>query len=209
MTLLFFNLKISKKMKKFTVLSILLFLLAITSFAKDINAWKQENKLEQQYSVFKENLNFWNGNYFLNETQLNEFYRALTDSISVLENRMAEQGNTVAGLRNDLSSTNQQLDDTKAELETSIKNQNAISVFGINVEKGIYTLIMSVIILGLLVFLGVLFLLYKRSNKVTVRTKKDYEELKKEFEVHKKSALERYTKINMELHHTRMELSKR
>jgi hypothetical protein len=51
--------------------------------------------------------------------------------------------------------------------------------------------------------------MYNRSNKVTVRTKKDYDELKEEFEVHKKDSLERYTKINMELHHTRLQLKKK
>ncbi len=196
-------------MKKYILLSIALLTMFASSFAKDINAWKSEKTLEQQYSVFKENLNFWNGSYFLNEKQLNEFYTALTDSVTVLENEITQKAGAVNSLQNELNSANQQLQNAKKELDTSVKNQNAISVFGMNVEKSIYTLIMSLIILGLLVFVGIVFLLYKRSNKVTHRTKKDYNELKEEFEVHKKNALERYTKLNMELHHTRMELNKR
>ena len=197
-------------MKKYILLSVVVFSLSLSALAKkDTNAWKNEKNLEQQYSVFKENLNFWNGNYFMSERQLNEFYGALTDSISVMENQITEKANRVSALQNELNSTNKQLENTKAELDTSIKNQNAISVFGMNVEKTVFTLIMSVIILGLLAFLGIVFMLYRRSNKVTVHTKKEYEELKEEFEVHKKYALERYTKINMELHHTRMELNKR
>ena len=196
-------------MKRYLVLSIALFSLFMSSFAKDINAWKSEKTLEQQYSVFKENLNFWNGNYFLNEKQINEFYNTLTDSVSVLENKIKEKDNSLNAVRSELDLANQQLENTKAELDSSIKNQNAIEVLGLNIEKGVYTLFMSLFILALLVLLGVVFLLYKRSNTVTVRTRKDYEELKQEFEVHKKSALDRYTKINMELHHTRMELSKR
>ena len=196
-------------MKKYILLLAVLFPLSLSSFAKDIHAWKNETSLERQYEVFKENLNFWNGNYFLNETQLNEFYRALTDSIAALENEIGDKAGTVNALQNELNSANRQLEDTKAELETSIKNQNAISVFGQNIDKSIYTLFMSLLILALLVFLGIVFLLYKRSNTVTVRTKKDYNELKQEFEIHKKNALERYTKINMELHRTRMEMNKR
>ena len=197
-------------MKKYIILFILLFSVSLISFAKkDVNAWKNEKNLKQQYAVFKENLNFWNGNYFLDERQLNDFYSALTDTISVLKNEISDKANTVNSLQNELNSTNNQLKNTKADLDTSVKNRNAIEVFGLNVEKGFYTFIMSAIILALLAFLIILYLLFKRSNKVTVRTKKDYDELKEEFEVHKKDALERYTKINMELHHTRMELNKK
>jgi len=197
-------------MKKYIILSILLFSLSTFSFAqKNINAWKNEKNLKQQYIVLKENLNFWNGSYFLSEKQLNEFYNALTDSIAVLENKISDKTKTVNNLQNEIDSTNIQLENAKAELNSSIKNQNAIDVFGQNIDKSIYTLFMYTLILALLVFLGILFLLYKRSNKTTVRTKKEYKELKEEFEIHKKNSLERYTKINMELHHTRLELNKK
>lgn len=193
-------------MKKFILLSIILVFMSVFSFAKDINAWKKEKSLEQQFSVFKDNLNFWSGNYFLNETQLNEFYGAFKDSVSVLENKISGKTKAINALQNELNSTGKLLEDTKSELNYSIKTKNGIAVFGQNIDKSIYTFFMSAIILSLLVFLGIIFLLYKRSNTVTVRTKKDYDELKEEFEVHKRNALDRYTQINMELHHTRQKL---
>jgi len=194
-------------MKRLFILFILLVAMSLTSFAqKDINAWKNEKNLEQQYLVFKKNLNFWNGNYFLNETQLNEYYRAFSDSVNVLEKKNADKAATINELQNQLSSTNSQLESTKTDLDTSIKNRNSIEVFGLNVEKNIYTLIMSLIIFALIIFLVILYFMYNRSNKITVRTKKDYIDLKNEFEEHKKDSLDRYTKINMELHHTRLQL---
>ena len=197
-------------MKKFILISIMTMILSLPSVAqKDINAWKEENNLEKQYDVFKENLNFWNGNYFLNETQLNQFFGALRDSVGVLENEIEEKANRINALENRMDSINNKLANTQAELDTSVENQNAITVMGMQLEKGVYTLIISLIILGLLVILAVVFLLYKRSNTVTVRTRRDYDELKQEFETHKKNALERYTKINTELHNTRMQLKNR
>ena len=197
-------------MKRHIIFLILLVSVSFSSFAKkDINAWKNENNLKQQYSVFKENLNFWNGSYFLNEKQLDEFYNALTDSISVFKNEVSNKANQVKSLQGELSSANKELENTKVELNNRIKNQNAIEVFGLNIDKSIYTFVMSMFILGLLVLLGIVFLLYKRSYKVTSQTKKEYNELKEEFETHKKNALERYTKINMELHHTRLKMNKR
>ncbi len=197
-------------MRRLVIIFILLTGFSLASFAqRDINAWKNEKNLEQQYQVFKENLNFWDGKFFMNETQLNDYYRAFSDSVDILKQKDADKAITIKELQNQLKSANNQLEETKADLETSIKNRNSIEIFGLKIEKGIYTLILSLIILALIVFVLILYYMYSRSNKITIRTKKDYEELKEEFELHKKDALERYTKINMELHHTRLELKKK
>jgi hypothetical protein len=194
-------------MKQIIILLVFLIGLSAPTFAqKDINAWKSEPNIEEQYEVFKENLNFWDGKYFLTPPQLNAFQNALTDSIAELENEINVLTSRISEIKATLDSTNQQLNNAQAELDTSIEKRNTIDFMGQEVDKNIFTLTMSMIILALLTFLGVVFVLYKRSNKITIKTKKDYEELKNEFETHKKNALERYTKINTELHHTRMKL---
>lgn len=197
-------------MKRYFLISILLFSLSISSFAKkDVNAWKNEKNLKQQYLVFKENLNYWNSSYFLSERQLDEFYNSLTDSITVFENEISDKANQINVLQNELNASARELENTKAELEVSIKNKNTIDLFGENVEKRIYTFTVSTIILALFAVLSIFILLYKRSNHLTLRTQKEYNELMEEFEIHKKNSLDRYTKINMELHHTRLELNKK
>lgn len=195
------------RMKQIIIMPVLLVCLSVTAFAqKDINAWKSETNLEQQYEVFKENLNFWDGRYFLTNAQLDEFYNALSDSVAILENEITAKASRIDTLENELAQTNQNLEETRSELETSIENRNSITILGLNVGKGAYTFVMTMIILALLALLGFLFMLYKRSHSVTAKTKKDYEDLKEEFETHKKNALDRYTKINTELHHTRMKM---
>jgi hypothetical protein len=196
-------------MQKFIILSVVFASMSITSFAKDINAWKNEKDLMQQYIVFKENLNFWNGNYFLNETQLNDFYTALSDSVVVFKTEMSNKNRQINDLQNELNAINNQLKLTQAERDESIKDRNSIQLFGINMNKNGYTLIMSMIILGLFIFTSVVYQLYKRSNTITVKTRQDYAELKEEFEKHKKYALDRYAKLNAELHNTRMELKRK
>lgn len=192
---------------------ILLFLIVLfvsaTTLAKDTNAWKKEETLEQQYQVFKKNLNYWNKSYFMSENQLNEFYNALSDSVGVLENEIQMKAGKIDELQNDLRSTQQQLANTNTKLDASVKSKNSIEVFGLNMEKDVYTLIMSMIILALLIALGVLFLLFKRSHTITRKTREDYNGLKEEFEIHKKNSLKRYTTINTELHNTRMALNNR
>jgi predicted nucleic acid-binding Zn-ribbon protein len=192
-------------------LLLFLFLVAMLSgFAqKDINAWKKETNLENQFDVFKKNVNFWNGSYFMKPEQLNAFYAAIKDSVDRLENNSEQLNQEIVSLNNSLQEQKNLTSATQEKLDDSIQHQNAISIFGLYLHKNIYTGIMSAIILALLVGLGVVFMLYKRSHKITARTRKDYNELKEEYESHRKNALERYTKINTELHQTRLELNKK
>ena len=197
-------------MKKIVAIIIVLTSLTFVTFAKkDINAWKQENSLENQYRVFKENLNFWNGNYFLDNNQLEDFYGALADTISALEQQVSQGLTKIDEQKQELKAKQALIDETQQKLDESKKLQDSITVLGLNINKTVYSTFMYLFILGVLVLAGFIYLLYKRGHKVTRETKKEFEELKAEYEEHKKQALDRYTKINMELHKTRMELQRK
>lgn len=192
---------------------VLILLITLSSFPvyskKDINAWKSEKTIDQQFIVFKQNLKYWNGSYFFQYPQLDEFYHALMDSVSVFKDAKIETAKLNSSLQNELNATTAQLKETKGKLNESQKRQNAITVFGIYTNKNVYTLIMSGIILGLLALIGLSFLFNKRSRVLAREAKKDYDELKEEFEIYKKNSLARYTQINTELHHTRLELNRK
>lgn len=197
-------------MKRVTLLLILLVSFSLSTFAKkDINAWKNAKDLEEQFTVFKENLNYWNGSYFLKEDQINEFYKALRDSISVYEKQVISSNNRAQNLQNELEAKIEETKTIEAKLERSMELENSISLLGVDINKTVYSTSMYLLIVGVLLVAGLLFLLYKRSNKITANTKRDFEDLKEEFETHKKNALDRYVKINNELTRARMELNQR
>lgn len=197
-------------MRRFILIIILVVSFTVNSFAKkDINAWKQENSLEQQYEVFKQNLNFWSGSYFMKPEQLDQFYGALRDSSAVFEKRNADDQNQIKSLQTELRANTVQTKEIQTKLDESIKNQDSINVLGMQINKSVYSFSMYAFILGVLAVAGIVFMLFKRSNTITKHTKKEYDELKEEFETHKKNALDRYTKMNMELHKTRLELNKK
>lgn len=197
-------------MKRVTLLLIFMFSFTLNIFAKkDINAWKSESNLEDQFTVFKKNLNFWNGSYFLKEDQINEFYSALRDSIAVYEVQVIESQKQSKQSQEELNAKIEETQSIQAKLDRSMELENSISLFGADINKTIYSTSMYLLILGVLLVAGLLFLLYKRSNKITSNTKRDFEDLKEEFETHKKNALDRYVKINNELTRARMELNRK
>jgi hypothetical protein len=75
------------------------------------------------------------------------------------------------------------------------KEKNSLRFLGIVMSKLGYNSLMWTIITGLAALLLIFIFLFKRSNIVTVQTNKDLEELKKEFEAHRKRALEREEKL--------------
>jgi biopolymer transport protein ExbB/TolQ len=197
-------------MKQVTLLLIFLVSFSFATFAKkDINAWKNAKNLEEQFEIFKENLNFWNGSYFLKEDQINDFYKALRDSIGVYEKLVVESREKSQKLQEELNAKIEEAKAIQAKLDRSMELENSISLFGVDINKTVYSTSMYLLIVGVLLVAVLLLLLYKRSNKITAHTKRDYEDLKEEYETHKKNALDRYVKINNELTRARMELNRR
>ncbi len=101
------------------------------------------------------------------------------------------------------------MEESKAKLDESLKWQNSIVVLGIPTNKTVFTYIVYGIILALLALLGLAYLINKRSGRIARIAKNEYIELKEEFDAYKKNSLERYTRINTELHHTRLELNRK
>ena len=196
-------------MKNILIILLLAFS-SVSSFAKkDINAWKNEKSIDQQFIVFKQNLNYWNGSYIFKEPQLDEFYKTLMDSVLVFKNEKIKSAMLNVSLQTELETAINQMEESKAKLDESLKWQNSIVVLGIPTNKTVFMYIVYGIILALLVLLSLAYLINKRSGRIARIAKNEYIELKEEFDAYKKNSLERYTRINTELHHTRLELNRK
>ena len=77
------------------------------------------------------------------------------------------------------------------------KAKNSISFLGIQTGKGVYNTIMWSIIAILAVLLIIGFLTFKRNRTVTLITRKEIEDLKKEFEAYRKASREAREKMSM------------
>jgi uncharacterized coiled-coil protein SlyX len=174
--------------------------LSTLSFAKgDPDAWKKERTLSQQYSVFKENLNEWNKYLFFNEAQLDDFYGTVQDSIKQLDNTIASQREQIQKINEKITILEKKLSDTQTQLYESLERENKLEVLGTKIDKNIYPGISYAIILILIGVSGFGFFLYFRSKKITDDATYNLEELKEEFEEHRKTSKAREMKLNREL----------
>jgi len=193
-------------MKKFILIFTISFL-AVNAYAKkDIGAWKKEDKLEKQFSVFKQNLNLWDGYLFFKPFQIDELFSAVNDTISNLEVNISEKQTKITELESNIVNLNTSLTSTQTKLDDSLKREDSFNTLGIDISKGSFATMMYALTLLLVIGVGVLFFLFKQSHKITKEAKEKFEDLDKEFDMHKKNNLERFTKLNRELHDAKMKL---
>lgn len=148
-------------------------------------------------------------NYIEEKTRIYENYRAIRedifqkikenalDSLSLRKKEIAELMDLNRAHNNSIDSLNATLENIKGELDQVTLTKNSIRLFGFEVNKITYNSVMWTIILVLIVLLASGFLAYKRNRNITINTKRDFEDLKKEFEAYRKSSREAREKMSM------------
>ena len=115
------------------------------------------------------------------------------DSIQYIQNIVETKDHQIDSLKTDLK-------ELTSSLSAAVKTKDALSFLGIGMTKLAYNTIMWLLAAVLFTALVIVFLLYKRSNIVSVKMKTTLDETQEEFEAHRKRALEREQKIAREMY---------
>ncbi len=173
--------------------------LSLTTFSRDDDAWKEAESIKKQYEIRKENLKFYGGYYLLTEPQLKEYFETLADTISDKKAIIKAHEITISNQATQINKLTLDLKSTQESLEASLKREDSIMSFWGETSKVAFATVMYVLVFLLIGIAAFMFLLFARSNKLTVAAQSDYEKLNEDYEAHKKRALEREMKINREL----------
>lgn len=121
------------------------------------------------------------------------------DSIKNLETLISQKENLLKTERENIKKTKETLDKTKADLLESNKKENSISLFGMQLSKIKYNLLLwSIIIVSLLALFYFIFK-FSRSNILTKEAQNNLLDVEQEFEEHRKKSLEREQKLRRQL----------
>lgn len=147
--------------------------------------------------------------YIQEKTRIYEEYRAIRedmfqkikrntlDSLSSAKNEIVTLKNSVSARNSGIDSLNSEIVSVKADLDKMTRTKNSMSFMGIEIGKAAYNTIVWMIIGALSVLLVTGFLSFKRSRAVNLQTKKEIDELKKEFEAYRKASREAREKMSM------------
>lgn len=121
------------------------------------------------------------------------------DSLKTTYQELDNLEATVSTQAQNIDDLNNELANTKTTLDNTIAEKDSMSLFGMQMSKPNYSLILWSII-GLLSAL-LLFFIYKfrNSNAITKQAKRSLAETEEEFEEHRRIALEREQKVRRQL----------
>ncbi len=186
--------KYSKHIIVFTLFFSFTFLSAQTKATDDklsLNSGTIDNQFEyvirksnnyQEYKVVKKN---W----------LYSLKAHTIDSLKAVHKHLGDTKQIVANQGKEIDVLKTNLADTQNTLTATNQEKDSMSLFGIQMSKTGYNILMWSIIGGLLAFL--LFFIYRfnNSNAITRNANKILTETEEEFEEHRKRALEREQKV--------------
>jgi hypothetical protein len=157
-----------------------------------------KNSLKEQMNYLEERTKIYENYRAIREDMFQKLKGNIADTISVAKNNIAALSIETEILKHSIDSLSGYLKTVQTNLEDITRTKNSIKVLGIEVSKVIYNLIMWTILALLTGSIIMGFLLFKRNLSITNNTKKEYQELKDEFEAYRKTSREAREKMSMD-----------
>ena len=179
-----------------------LFLLFIqyTSFSQENNNVVIEDKtLEGQFDKIYRISTSYQTYKVISKDKFQELKNNVLDSIKASNKDLKEQKVLLKNERDNVAKLNAELNKTKEDLKKAQEKENSISLFGFQISKVTYNLILWLIIISLALALAFFVFKFSKSNILTKKAKEDLEDVEQEFEVHRKKTLEREQKLRRQL----------
>ena len=155
--------------------------------------------MQEQFKEFKSDASKWEGYTMFKHHELDQFWKVVTDTLNRNQHDLLTANNKIDELSSRLDSIGIALQETKAELEASEEVNSSIGFLGIQVNKVMYNIVIWAIIAGLCAAIGVLYVMYTSSNKVTRSTKREFSQLATEFTEYKDKATKKQISLKREL----------
>lgn len=186
----------SKFKKYLTLLSLALFVFS------NVNAQPKEasqapvfsGTIEEQFDILIKN-SYPYENFKVVRDNLPRFKKNTIDSITRLQKQLTEQINQVDQQESVIDSLGVSL----AQAKEAVAQKDNISFLGISLAKGIYNTIVWSLIIVLALLLLFFINRYKSNIRVAKESKDTADEIREEFEQHRKKSMEREQKLKRDL----------
>jgi hypothetical protein len=156
------------------------------------------NPLKEQLNYLEERTRIYEDYRAIREDMFQKLKGNISDTLSAVKNKIAGLNKTGTGLNLTIDSLRSNLKTTQTTLDEMTRTKNSISIVGIEVNKSGYNKIMWTILAGLVATLLIGFLVFKRNLSSMLNTKKEFQELKVEFEAYRKTTREAREKLTMD-----------
>jgi hypothetical protein len=157
-----------------------------------------KSSLKEQLNYIEEHTRIYENYRAIREDMFQKLKRNVSDTLSSLNIKIAGLNKTASALNRTIDTLRTNLASTQTRLEEMTVTKNSIRVAGIEVNKATYNNIMWTILAGLVATLLVGLLVLRRNLSVMSDTKREFQELKTEFEAYRKTSREAREKLTMD-----------
>ena len=157
-----------------------------------------KNSIKEQLNYLDEHTRIYENYRAIREDMFQKIKVNVSDTLSAAKSKIAGLNKSTLNLNLTIDSLRKTLETTKTRLEETTTSKNSISVIGLEINKLTYNKIMWTLLAGLVALLLTGFLVFKRNLSVIFSTKKEFQELKNEFETYKKTSREAREKLTMD-----------
>ena len=156
-------------------------------------------KLSDKFEELKKNSNSYQDYKVIKLVKLNAFWQEVTDSLNVLHQNIHTLNKDLQSQKSEITSLNSKIDSLQKSLTDLHYTTDRISFLGIPLLKVTYNTIVWFIII-ILAVLGIFFQVrFNRSNRITVQTRKEFQDLSEEFDSFRKRTRENETQLKRDL----------
>jgi len=193
---------------RFFVLLLFVTLFTISAHAQtksdDDNLSLNSGTIDNQFEyVLKKSGNFkgTNGQPYeaVKRSMLNTLRAHTIDSLKTVHKDLTETQAIVNSQAKEISLLKTSLTNTQGTLDQTNLEKDSMALFGMQMSKSGYNVLLWSIIAGLLALLLFFIFKYKNSNSITKNVNLALAEIEEEFEEHRKVALEREQKVRRQL----------
>lgn len=121
------------------------------------------------------------------------------DSLKTVHKNLSETQAVVKTQAKEISDLKANLSNTQTDLDQTNTEKDNMALFGMQMSKTNYNVLMWSIIGGLLALLILFIYKFKNSNDITREANKNLAEIEEEFDEHRRTALEREQKVRRQL----------
>jgi preprotein translocase subunit SecF len=159
----------------------------------------ENGTIEQQFEYLKKISTNYQEYKVIKVALLDKIQGNILDSIKGYQTSILELKTNLQENKTKIDGLNQQLLTTKSDFDRAVEEKDSFSFFGMLLHKNLYNNLVWGIIILLLLILIISYFRFKRSHQVTAETQQSLEDLREEFELHRRNTLERERKLNRQL----------
>ncbi len=190
-------------MKKhfFITISCLLFITTVIG-QNNANVKQPElnsGSIENQFDYILTQSTRWKEFQLIRKTSLLKVKQHTLDSLRTTQSKLVAASQTTSQYESRINKLQKEVETLSDELKTIAEDKDSISLFGINLRKTSYNLILWSIIVLLILCLIIVIVRFKNSNIITKRSKDELFKTEHEFETFRKKSLKKEQEIMRKL----------